>query len=501
MARRIRPEDLTWLLMDRPNNLMHTHGLLAFDEGPTLEALTDTVMDHMVRKFRRLSQIPVQIDGIWHWDDDTDFAIERHVTHHILDDLHPDTVRAHVSAQFSRPFDRTHPIWEMQLITGPATQATHKTHAPHQTHATYKSYVLGRFHHGLGDGIRMVQMIIGACAPVDGATPQAVGRNLGGEHHHPLEQALHFVEDAATDTLDYVTAATKTLTAAGRELITTTNPLGLAQHIGDALDLVRHPVKLVDAITSIAAPDNDLTNSFREINRMLFSDGHDAQVWSGHAGIDKRVSWLESFPLDGLKDAAQAHECTLNDILMAAVSLAMTDYLESRGGTDVSDLSWMMPVSLRPIDGTLPATLGNKFAVVMLSMPLGIRDHATLIDEIHERTTRIKHSAEPIAAFGFQRIIAESPAEIARSLTNYFADKTIGQLSNVPGPRVALTFAGAPITAFLGWTPTSGDQPIGVCLFSYDGAVSIGVATDTRMIPDPDHLIELIETHLAELSH
>jgi diacylglycerol O-acyltransferase len=37
----------------------------------------------------------------------------------------------------------------------------------------------------------------------------------------------------------------------------------------------------------------------------------------------------------------------------------------------------------------------------------------------------------------------------------------------------------------LGWVPTSGDQPIGVCLFTYNGTVNVGVATDTRMIPDP----------------
>ena len=61
--------------------------------------------------------------------------------------------------------------------------------------------------------------------------------------------------------------------------------------------------------------------------------------------------------------------------------------------------------------------------------------------------------------------------------------------------------AGAPVRSVLGWVPTSGDQPLGVCLFSYDGTVSVGVSTDARMIPDPVHLVELIEQHLGELSH
>ncbi len=144
--------------------------------------------------------------------------------------------------------------------------------------------------------------------------------------------------------------------------------------------------------------------------------------------------------------------------------------------------------------------LGNHFVVVMLSMPLGVREPGDLIGEIHQRTTRLKNSVEPMVAFGFQRAIAESPSTVAHRVTDFFTGKTIGQLTNVPGPRVALTMAGAPVRSILGWVPTSGDQPLGVCLFSYNGSVTVGVSTDARMIPDPLHLVELVEHHLAELA-
>ena len=91
-------------------------------------------------------------------------------------------------------------------------------------------------------------------------------------------------------------------------------------------------------------------------------------------------------------------------------------------------------------------------------------------------------------------------AGAAMGVGGVFAGKTVGQLTNVPGPRVALTMAGAPVRSVLGWVPTSGDQPLGVCLFSYDGTVSVGVSTDARMIPDPLHFVELIEQHLDELA-
>ena len=487
MARRIAPGDLTWLLMDRPYNLMHVNGLIGFDELPDFQTYTDLVMERMVRKYRRLSQIPIERGGEWFWEDDLDFAIERHVRRVILPDGSPDAVREYVSAEFSRPFDRTHPLWEMQLLSGPEEQGP-------------GGYVYSRFHHGLGDGIRLVQMLMGTCDPVDGATPPVVGRNKNGEHHHPLERVLHVVEHTVSDTIDYAENAAGAMMRAGRTLMATTNPMGLAHHVGETLELARHPIRLVDAVTGIASLDNELSNSWREIARMLFSDGHEAEAWSGTPGIEKSVAWIEGFPLDGLRGAATAYGCTLNDILVAAVSLALTDYLTEHGATDVSDLSWMMPVSLQPVDAKLPDRLGNHFVVVMLSMPLGIRDPQTLLDEIHERTARLKNSAEPLAAFGFQRLIAESPSAVARRVTDYFANKTIGLLSNVPGPRVGLSMAGAPVRSVLGWVPTSGDQPLGICLFSYNGTVNVGVASDSRMIPDPLHLAELVEGHLAALA-
>ncbi|NLJ52575.1 MAG: DUF1298 domain-containing protein [Intrasporangiaceae bacterium] len=485
MARPIAPEDLTWLLMDRPNNLMHVHGFMGFDVLPDLEAYTNVVMERMVRKFRRLSQVPVQIDGDWYWEDDVDFSIDNHVRTVVLDDADDETFRRYVSGQFSQPFDRTRPLWEFQLITAPGTEG---------------GYGFGRFHHGLADGIRLVQMIISLCDPAEGAVPNKVGRNRDRQHQHLLEQALHFAETSVTDTIDFAGRAGRALARAGRSAVTTTNPLGLAHHIGEALELVRHPVKLIDAVTGLASFDNEVTNTWRELARMLISDGHEAGAWAGSAGVDKSVAWLESFPLKDLRKASKAYRCTLNDILLAAVSLALTDYLAERGVTDVETLSWMMPVSLQPVDERLPSKLGNKFVVVMLPMPLGIRDPERLIRRVHEASTRLKHSAEPLVAFGFQRIIAEAPTGVARALTSFFADKTIGQLTNVPGPRIALNLAGVPVRSILGWVPTSGDQPLGICLFSYNDSLTVGVASDARMIPDPEHLAALIQTHLEALS-
>ena len=319
MGTRIAQADLTWLLMDRPRNLMHVNGLFGFDELPDLETFSAVVMERMVRKYRVLSQVAVERDGVWMWEDDDDFAIDRHVRRVVLDDGGVEAVREYVSSQFSVPFDRSRPLWELQIVSGPESDGA-------------GGYVYSRFHHGIGDGIRLVQVLLGTCDPADGATPIAVGRNAASEHHHPLERMLHVVEHTVSDTLDYVGHTGQALASAGRTLMSTTNPLGLAHHVGEALDLVRHPVKLIDVLTGIASVDNEISNSWREIGRMLLSDGHDAEVWSGHTGVDKSVAWIEGFPLDGIRAAAKANDATINDVLIAAVSLALTDYLGGARG-------------------------------------------------------------------------------------------------------------------------------------------------------------------------
>ena len=45
VATPIKAQDLTWLLMDRPNNLMQVNGLMFFDRTPSRQAVADLFMD------------------------------------------------------------------------------------------------------------------------------------------------------------------------------------------------------------------------------------------------------------------------------------------------------------------------------------------------------------------------------------------------------------------------------------------------------------------------
>ena len=42
-------------------------------------------------------------------------------------------------------------------------------------------------------------------------------------------------------------------------------------------------------------------------------------------------------------------------------------------------------------------------------------------------------------------------------------------------------------------------EPIGICVFSYNGSVAVGVSGDSRMIPDPDHISRGVGQHVERL--
>ncbi len=461
--------------MDQANNLMHIHGLMEFEELPPIEEIRQAVLDRIVSKYRVLSQIPVHHNGHWYWEDQKDFDIAHQVRRVHLADGEKESMRQYISTMFSEPFDRAYPLWDITVLSGPEQ--------PGQSGALFF-----RWHHGVSDGVRLIQLQLDLLDHDRNAVPNAVGR--GGSSI--MEKVLHVAEHTVKDTIDYVSHASEAAGKVGLQAVATLNPLALPHNLEVIADLARHPIKLVDALTSVAGEDNETTNSMREVTRLMLHEQADSGAWSGHVSGVKNVYWLTGIELKSLKRAAKAYGATVNDMMMSGVSRAITTYLHERGVAKVHDLAWMMPVSLKPIDPSMPPELGNHFSVVLYEMPLGIQDPADLIHEVHSRSTRLKNSVEPVLAYGMQRLVAESPTPVAKAITNHFAGKTIGQITNVPGPAAQMYLLGRKLTGFLGWVPNSGDQPIGICILSYFGTVTLGVSVDTKMVPDAKYIAELI---------
>jgi diacylglycerol O-acyltransferase len=113
---------------------------------------------------------------------------------------------------------------------------------------------------------------------------------------------------------------------------------------------------------------------------------------------------------------------------------------------------------------------------------------------------RIKNSDEAIFTYEVQRAISAAPAPVAEAVTNFFANKAIGVLTNVPGPTGSMTLAGVPVRQVLGFAPCSGDQPLTATIFTYDGGVTIGFAGDAALVPDLHELVAHVVDEVTALS-
>jgi diacylglycerol O-acyltransferase len=96
-------------------------------------------------------------------------------------------------------------------------------------------------------------------------------------------------------------------------------------------------------------------------------------------------------------------------------------------------------------------------------------------------------------------MVSMSPSQIAFFLTNFFANKAVGVLTNVPGPTSLMRFADIEVEQVVGFAPCSGNQPMTATIFSYNGKVTIGFATDAELLPDPANLVELVLDELNRM--
>lgn len=220
----------------------------------------------------------------------------------------------------------------------------------------------------------------------------------------------------------------------------------------------------------------------------------------GPLGREKRVAWSEPIPLADVKSAARSASATVNDVLVATAAGALGRYLARTGANenfDELEIRAMIPVDLR--GGAPPTELGNQFGLVVLGMPVGIREPLARLAAVKERMDRLKGSPEALVTHGLLRAMGWAPRPVENLGVWFFGTKASMVLTNVPGPRTPLRLAGARVSRIMFWVPQSGRMGIGISIFSYAGSVTIGVIVDAGLVPDPDALVADLHVELVAL--
>jgi len=487
--RRLGIQDALWLEMDRPNNLMVVDSVIWTAEPLDFGALREVVEERLLDRYPVFRSRAVRDDdGSWWWEPDPEFNFDNHVSLVSLqnpDD--PGALQDLVAARRAEMLNRDHPLWQSIWI---------------KRYGEGSAMIL-RSHHAIADGMRMMQVVMSLFDVADdggpvmapavvqaGAYPLPPGQSLSRRVRSSASQAAR----SAGGAISRLGEAPRLFERVGRlGRFVLRNPVGAGATLmttakanaADVAGTVRVAVPgggtLVDVFYAVPG-DADT------VRKLLLGTRNDATMWTGTAGGEKAVAWSEALPVAAMKALGRANHSTVNDVLVACVAGALHDYLRAHEAP-CSSVTFMVPVNLTPVDLT-PDTLGNDFALVQLELPTDEADPIKVLAAAKRRMDRIKHGHEAALAFRFQETIAGFSRGLYEASVDMFANRTLGTLTNVPGPAMPVYLAGSLVEGIVGWAPISGNQPMSVTLSSYNGKVMLGIACDTALVPEHEMIVE-----------
>jgi WS/DGAT/MGAT family acyltransferase len=211
------------------------------------------------------------------------------------------------------------------------------------------------------------------------------------------------------------------------------------------------------------------------------------------------VAWAEPLSLDEVKGVSKAFGCTVNDVLIAAVSGAFRQYMISVGDDpdELPDIRATVPVNLRPLEHA--QELGNHFGLVFLSLPLSIDNPLERLYAVNDRMNELKSSKQAAVTLGFLGALGLGPSAVQKPVLDLLSQKATAVLTNVPGPQQPLYLAGAKLKELMFWVPQNGSVGLGISILSYNGQVFFGLISDHRLLAEPSEVISRFNSEFEKL--
>lgn len=220
-------------------------------------------------------------------------------------------------------------------------------------------------------------------------------------------------------------------------------------------------------------------------------------IYKGDLSGKKHIAWTGSFPLADVKALSRAAGCKINDLLMTVAAGALHRYAAERDQPPVKGVRAMVPVNLRSAKAA--GELGNKFAVVSPTLPLGALPPDERLGIVKQRMDRLKRSPEPLSTVALMNLFGYVGTRAQHRIQRFLVNKATLVITNVPGPRKKLAMAGVPIEQLMFWVPMFGPTGLGVSIFTYADEVSLGVLADEALGCDPRLLADALVSELDVL--
>jgi diacylglycerol O-acyltransferase / wax synthase len=462
--RQLSGVDATFLHMENARTYGHTSGVIILDPSTADQPINaDTIRDYIADRIHlldplrwRLVEVPLGIDRPY-WVDDPDLDLNFHVRGIALPAPGSDQQLADQVARLAaRHLDRAKPLWELYVIEGLEGG---------------RVGIMTKLHHAAVDGKAGMQIMntllstdptCPAPSPAKGPTAEKVpsplqmwGRGWMGVLAKP-EHGVRLMLDLAKE---------------GRK---TAGQLGRGD-LGDLKKALRNPG---------AAP------------RVSFN-----------ATVSAQRNWaFGSVALADVKAVKDAHQCTVNDVVMAMCAGALRRWLVDHEELPDKPLLAVVPISIRTAEQA--ATAGNQVSGMVSPLATNLSDPAERLKAASEsmRAAKDQHAALPAHLLqDFSQFAAPAAAQLVAdtAATLRWADRMTPPfnlaVSNVPGPREPLYYARALQEAHYPVSIATDGMGLNITLMSYRDRIDFGLVGTPELVPDIWNLIGYLQEELALL--
>jgi diacylglycerol O-acyltransferase len=436
---------------------MHVASVMVFEGvAPTPRELTDHVLGrlHLVPRYRqRLAYVPLG-QGRPLWTDDPHFNPRYHIRHTALPRPADETALKQLAGRlFSQRLDRSKPLWEIWLV---------------QRMAGKRFALIAKTHHALVDGISGVDIT----TVLFDTSPEPAG----------------MPRPPAPWTAKPLPGSAKLLGEALLERATVPTEMGRGTRA-----LLRAPRKVIgqvkDAVASVSA------TTLAGISAPAPPSPFNVDI-----GPHRRYTFLDAdLPLfKAIKDSLGG---TLNDVVLASVSLALGRYLRAQGqDTEGLVLKAMVPVSVRA--ESQRGALGNQVAAMWAPLPVGVENPADCLAQIRVAMEDLKESGQAVGAQVLTNLAGFAPPTILSQAARLQARQRFFNLvvTNVPGPQFPLFLLGRRLCGLYPVVPLARRQALGIAVMSYDGRLGFGLLADYDAVPELESIARDLDRAIASLA-
>ncbi|MCB0033614.1 MAG: wax ester/triacylglycerol synthase family O-acyltransferase, partial [Anaerolineales bacterium] len=440
--------DASFLYLETPTSHMHVGGVAVLEGSLKFEEFRDLLASriHLSPKMRqRLIQVPLSIDYPY-WADDPNFDINLHLQHLALPQ--PGAwrqLRDLASSIFSKPLDRSRPLWEFTFVEG----LDNIPQVPAGSVA-----IIGKIHHAAVDGVAGADLL----ALLFDLTPEP--RKVKPPEPFKPAPLPNEITVATQSAINFAKKPLK-LPSILKDTVSATLKAGFLTRVQN-IDLPAVP------FTAPATPLNGIISAQRKWNAAILS-------------------------LERVKVLKNIMGTTLNDVMLAICSGALRRYLLDKDKLPHKPLVAMVPISVRA-PGDEEKT-GNQISSMLVQLATHIEDPLERLETVHENAIRGKMYQGAIGARTLAKMAEVVPFGLANQATRLYSRFQVAEMhnpifnvviTNVPGPQFPLYMNGRKLLAHMGMAPIIDGMGLIITIFSYNGLITVSPTSDANTMPDMD---------------